>query len=362
MESNKEQKYIDTIISLVKTIIYLVLLILCCILFLLFQEDIQKYIDDAPKRKAEKIALDAQLEKNKIEPEKQKELDSFWVAKDFSNISDSAQLAQLEYGKDLIAHTAKFLGPHGSVARITNGMNCQNCHLDAGTKAWGNNYGAVFSTYPKYRARSGKEEDIFKRINDCVERSLNGKALEINSKEMQAIKTYIEYIGSDVKKGKEAKASGIYKLGFLNRPVNPETGKAIYATKCASCHQANGQGVLAEDKKEYTYPPLWGNNSYNDGAGLYSISRFAGYIKFNMPQGATYQNPQLTDEEAWDIAAYVNSQDRPKKDLSNDWPNIAEKPAGYPFGPFADSFNTAQHKYGPYQPIADFNKKNKKKL
>lgn len=84
--------------------------------------------------------------------------------------------------------------------QITNGMNCQNCHLDAGTKVWGNNYGSVFSTYPKYRPRSGKEEDIYKRINDCFERSLNGKALALNSKEMQAIKAYIEYVGKDVKK------------------------------------------------------------------------------------------------------------------------------------------------------------------
>jgi len=81
------------------------------------------------------------------------------------------------------------------------------------------------------------------------------------------------------------------------------------------------------------------------------MSRFAGFIKYNMPQGATFQNPQLTDEEAWDIAAFVNSQSRPTKDLSADWPKISEKPIDHPFGPYADKFTEEQHKYGPFKPI-----------
>ena len=85
------------------------------------------------------------------------------------------------YGHELIANTSKYLGPKGSVMQITNGMNCQNCHLDAGTKPWGNNYSAVYTTYPKFRERSGGIETIYKRVNDCMERSLNGTALDSNS-------------------------------------------------------------------------------------------------------------------------------------------------------------------------------------
>ena len=70
-----------------------------------------------------------------------------------------------------------------------------------------------------------------------------------------------------------------------------------------------------------------------------------------MPQGATWDNPQLTDEEAWDVAAYINSQQRPDRDLSNDWPKITGKPVDHPFGPYADEFTEQQHKYGPFQPI-----------
>ena len=91
------------------------------------------------------------------------------------------------YGHELIAHTSRYLGPQGIVARTTNGMNCQNCHYDGGTRPWGNNYGGVASTYPKKRSRSGQVESIAKRVNDCFERSLNGKALDTNSREMRAI-------------------------------------------------------------------------------------------------------------------------------------------------------------------------------
>ena len=70
-----------------------------------------------------------------------------------------------------------------------------------------------------------------------------------------------------------------------------------------------------------------------------------------MPYGVTFENPFLTDEEAWDVAAYVNSMPRPDKDLSQDWPDISKKPIDHPFGPYADSFSEEQHKYGPFDPI-----------
>jgi thiosulfate dehydrogenase len=108
---------------------------------------------------------------------------------------------------------------------------------------------------------------------------------------------------------------------------------------------------LKADSSAYQYPPLWGAHSYNQGAGLFRMSRFAGYVKANMPLGATWDAPQLTDEEAWDVAAYVNSQPRPKKDIRADWPDISSKPFDHPFGPFADGFSAKQHKFGPFGPI-----------
>ena len=281
----------------------------------------------------------------------------FWIAPETSTISDAAEKENVEYGKELIAHTAKYLGPNGSVMQISNGMNCQNCHLQAGTAVFGNNYGSVASLYPKFRARSGGVEDIEKRVNDCFERSLNGSALDSKSKEMKAIVAYINFLGSNVPKGEKAAGSGFKDLAFLDRAADPLKGKEVYTLKCVSCHQADGSGVLNPDKLEYTFPPLWGKNSYNDGAGLYRISNFAKYVKYNMPIGATHDNPQLTDEEAWDIAAYVNSQARPHINVPKDWPDKSKKPIDHPFGPYADKFSEEQHKFGPFKPIAEEKKK-----
>jgi thiosulfate dehydrogenase len=282
---------------------------------------------------------------------------AYWIAPDISTISDTNKKAQVEYGKELIAHTAKYLGPNGTVLKISNGMNCQNCHLQAGTVIYGNNYGSVASLYPKFRARSGGIEDIYKRVNDCIERSLNGSALDTAGKEMQAIVAYIKFIGSNVEKGKKAVGSGFKDLAFLDRAADPVKGLTVYTAKCQSCHYANGEGVFNADKTEYTYPALWGNNSFNDGAGLYRISNFAKYVKYNMPQGTSYKSPQLTDEEAWDVAAFVVSQKRPHINVPADWPDKSKKPVDHPFGPYADNFSEVQHKYGPFKPIADEQKK-----
>jgi thiosulfate dehydrogenase len=276
---------------------------------------------------------------------------TLWLPPNEQSIPAGEQGELIRYGKELIAHTSKYLGPNGTVAQLTNGMNCNNCHLDAGTKPWGNNYASVYSTYPKFRERSASMETISKRVNDCFERSLNGKTLDTNSREMLAISAYIKWLGTGIEKGNKPEGSGIWELAYLDRAADPKLGKNVYENKCQSCHQANGEGLLNAEKTEYAFPPLWGNSSYNQGAGLFRLSRFAGYVKTNMPLGASHNNTMLTDEEAWDVAAFVNSQPRPAKDLSKDWPNMAGKPVDHPFGPFADGFTEEQHKYGPFKPI-----------
>jgi thiosulfate dehydrogenase len=269
-----------------------------------------------------------------------------------------------KYGRELIEKTSFYLGPNGTVAQITNGMNCQNCHLDGGTIPWGNNYSAVASTYPQMRARSGGLETIVKRISDCMERSLNAdKAIDSTSKEMKAIIAYMHWLGEGVPKKFKPKGSGIMDIPYLDRAADPVQGKLVYINKCQRCHQQDGQGQKKLDESGYEYPPLWGEHSYNTAAGLYRISRFAGYVKNNMPFGEVeYHNPQLTNEEAWDVAAFVNSQPRPSKIFQEDWPDISKKPVDHPFGPFADSFTEEQHKYGPFIPIVEArrNKQNKK--
>jgi thiosulfate dehydrogenase len=278
---------------------------------------------------------------------------SVWKASDWSLMDKEPNAEELNYGKELVANTAEYLGPKGKVKAMSNGMNCQNCHLQAGTTPFGNNYSAVAATYPKFRARSGTEEDIQKRINDCFERSLNGKPLARDSKEMKAMVAYINWVGKEVPKGEVPIGSGLYEVPLLDRAADPIKGKLVYDLQCASCHQTDGKGMAKPDGTGYLYPPLWGESSYNHGAGLYRLSRFAGYVKANMPLGATFEQPILSDEESWDLAAYVNSMERPKKDLAQDWPDVSKKPMDHPFGPFSDSFTEEQHKYGPFKPIKD---------
>jgi thiosulfate dehydrogenase len=296
----------------------------------------------------------------KAEALKPKDTTNYWLAPDLSTSDHNKEL--IAYGKDLIVHTSLYYGENGKVFKAgTNGMNCQNCHLDAGTKTFGNNYSAVASTYPKYRARSGSVENIYKRVNDCFERSLNGNALDTTSKEMLAITAYIKWLGTNVKKGEKPAGSGFKDITLLDRPADPEKGKIIYIEKCQSCHQSNGAGLINSEQTEFTYPPLWGEKSYNDGAGLFRLSNFAKFVKYNMPLGVAYNSAQLSDEEAWDVAAFVNSQNRPHKHTKQDWSKIAEKPFDHPFGPYADNYSEAQHKFGPFKPIKEKpNKLNKK--
>lgn len=285
----------------------------------------------------------------------------YWAAPDILQLLDNDSGAQIRYGRELIAHTALYYGPKGSISQTTNGMNCQNCHLDAGTKIWGNNFSAVYSCYPKFRERRGAIEGTVQRIEDCFMRSLAGQPIDSNGKEMKAIVAYMKWLGAKVDKGVKPEGAGIRVLKYINRAADTGKGRVMYTNTCQSCHQPDGQGLLALNGLEYTYPPLWGEHSYNTGAGMYRLERLAGFAKDNMPFGVSHANTQLTDEEAWDVAAFINSQPRRTYNIAADYPDKSSKPVDYPYGPYADSFTEQQHKYGPFGPIKKWKEKNKKK-
>ena len=280
-----------------------------------------------------------------------------WEAPDTASIPRNNEGLLIRYGRDLIVRTSYYLGPHGKVMNISNGMNCQNCHLEAGTKPFGNNYASVASAYPWFRPRSGSLESIEKRINDCLERSLNGSPLDSLSREMRAMVAYIQWLGQDVPKGQKAAGSGLIDLPWLARAASPTIGKKIYLQKCQICHGYKGEGLKITSEGPYIYPPMWGENSFNTAAGMYRISTFARYVRTNMPNGATFEKPILSEEEAWDIAAYVVSMPRPQRVYAHDWPNIFLKPVDHPFAPYADNFSEQQHKFGPFTPILEASRK-----
>src|SRR5258705_6604594 len=133
---------------------------------------------------------------NKIETNDNNDKD--WHAADINLLPHTPDAEMIRYGRELIVNTSTYFGPKGTIAALTNGMNCQNCHMWAGTKSLGNNFAAVAANYPRYRDRSGKVESIEFRINDCMERSLNGKAIDSMSKEMRAMVAYFKWIGKEV--------------------------------------------------------------------------------------------------------------------------------------------------------------------
>ena len=116
------------------------------------------------------------------------------------------------------------------------------------------------------------------------------------------------------------------------------------------CHGGDGLGLLAtgDRAKGYLFPPLWGPDSFNNGAGMHRVLTAARFIKARMPLGEA----TLTDDEAFDVAAYINAQPRPQMpNLEHDYPDKAAKPVDNPYGPFADGFPLDQHRFGPFQPI-----------
>lgn len=277
-----------------------------------------------------------------------------WVIPDTSEITDPNEAKLVKYGRLLIVNTSHYFGPKGVIAHKSNGLNCQNCHLNAGTKLDGNNFSLTAVGYPRFKERSGSVETIVKKVEDCFERSLNGSRIDSNSREMKAFVAYLKWIGKNVKKGTKPAGSGIEELAFLDRAADTAVGRVVYASKCQVCHGKNGQGLLNASGTAYTYPPLWGPHTYNIGASIYRLSKFAGFVKHNMPYNAD-KSAQLNTDQAWDVAAFVNSQSHPYKNIQADWPKLATKPYDYPFGPYADSlFSKDQRKYGPFGPIKKY--------
>ena len=129
----------------------------------------------------------------------------------------------------------------------------------------------------------------------------------------------------------------------------------VYAEFCAACHQADGKGKrngAVGDANGYAFPPLWGSDSYNVGAGMARMITAAGFTHGNMPNGANWDSPVLSVEQAFDVAAYMESQPRPSMaGLAADYPSRAEKRIDTPYGPYADNFPAGQHKFGPFGPI-----------
>ncbi len=275
-----------------------------------------------------------------------------WKFPDEEKIPALAEGDYILYGQKLINETSRYLGPEVKNSKMRfagSNMSCKNCHLAGGTKQNTAGYVGVYGRFPQFRVRSNMVETLENRINGCFERSLNGKPLPLDSKEMKSIVTYMKWLSTDIPVGAKVNGQGLIKIPFLARAASPESGKKVFQQRCMNCHGVDGLGIRRGkqgDSEGYVFPPLWGKDSYNTGAAMYRLMTAASFIKANMP----FDNPDLTIEQAYDVAAYISSQGRPvKPGIEKDFPVLKFKPVDAPYPPFNDDFPPEQHKYGPFQ-------------
>lgn len=281
-----------------------------------------------------------------------------WTVPEVGALPDDDHGRLVRRGRDLITATYAHIGPDvpDKAKRFAgNNLACSNCHLDAGTKKFGLPLFGLVELFPQYSARLGAEITIEDRVNSCMSRSMNGRALPLDGPEMQAMAAYVRFLSSGVPAGKVLSGLGAGAMPELGRAADPVRGKTIYAKACLACHNTDGSGIrrsLPTSDLGYMVPPLWGPDSFNNGAGMARLITAANFVHFNMPHGTDYTNPQLTAEQAWDVAAYMISQPRPTKaGLDKDFPDLLTKPIDAPYGPYADGFDRRQHTFGPFGPI-----------
>jgi thiosulfate dehydrogenase len=266
--------------------------------------------DPVTAKEIKKVREDIALKPN--EPSK-------FVVPRFAAMLTRPNAEQLIYGMRLMAETKAMLPDH-----VGDSLTCNSCHLVGGTVAHASPYVGLSALFPSYAPRAGKIIDFKDRVNGCMRRSMNGKVLEKNSREMLAMVAYMDNMKSDVKPGQPIPGRGIGKISHSVIP-DVNNGKQVYKDQCAVCHGDNGEGIKRADGS-FVFPPLWGSQSFNIGAGIAKTYTAAAFVKSNMPMSNTMSFPLgqgvLTDQQAVDVAAYFTHMPRPDfPDKVKDWPN-----------------------------------------
>ena len=207
-------------------------------------------------------------------------------------------------GHALLAATRDSLPSH-----VGSSLRCFSCHLDEGRRASGLPLVGAYARYPQFRARRARVDLIEDRVNDCLLRSLNGRAIPAAGDDMRDIVAFLAWLSRGVAVGDSARAHGVPALATLS--ADTARGAEVYAASCARCHGASGQGAGI-------VPPLWGPRSYNIGAGMARYRTTALFVLNNMP----FDRPNtLTPQQALDVARYVDTRPRPDfAGKENDWP------------------------------------------
>ena len=291
-----------------------------------------------------------------------------WTVSDPDTLPDDAFGRAVRRGQDLIVKTSSLIGPDAldpAMHYSGNGLDCQSCHLQAGTQRFGLPLAGTWGVFPTYIARENEVRTLEERINGCMERSMNGRALPVGGAEMKAMLSYINFISDSERVGKSLDGRGAPPLSLPEKAGDPRHGSQIFAQTCAACHGADGQGQRLEAAaakkagRRYLFPPLWGPDSYNDGAGMARGITAAQFVHANMPLGTTYEAPVLSVSDAFDVVAFISEKPRPHKSgLEADFPDRSRKPVDATYPPFVGPFSAEQHRLGPWPPIQAWMKAN----
>jgi len=273
-------------------------------------------------------------------------------------IDADAAGATAEYGRRLLRSTALYIGPNheNPEMRFTGtNMACASCHLEIGTKPGTLSLLPSAPKYPRFSGRDGGVRDLRDRINGCMQRSMNGRPLPRNSVEIMAMERYILGLNDQYEAMGQTRRMLDEQALFVDpdRAANVDAGRVIYEERCQVCHGDDGLGLqaTADINDGYLFPPLWGPDSYNNGAGMNRVLTAAMFIKARMPLGQA----DLTNDQAYDVSAYINSQPRPQmSNLEKDFPDRTMKRVDSPYPPYADEFPHEQHKLGPFKPIREY--------
>ncbi len=206
-------------------------------------------------------------------------------------------------GQDIFLNPQKFAGEY-----VGNSLNCASCHLDAGRKADSAPMWAAYVLYPAYRSKNDHVNTLAERLQGCFVYSMNGKMPPADSETIVALESYMYWMAHGAPTGVKLAGQGFPALAAPTQEPEYVRGKQVFEQNCAICHGAdgNGQKDLSGQK---IFPPLWGDDSYNWGAGMHSVSTAAAFIHANMPFG---EGGSLTEQQAWDVAYFINSHERPQ--------------------------------------------------
>lgn len=206
-------------------------------------------------------------------------------------------------GRAIFLHTRDY-----APAYARNALSCGNCHLDAGRHADSAPLWAAYVRYPIYSRKSRRVDTFGERLQECFRFSLNGRAPPLDSPVLVALESYARWLATGAPVGAALPGAGYPKADQAPpQPPDYRRGAQVYQDRCALCHGAEGQGLRITGR--YVFPPVWGAQSYNWGAGMQELNQAAAFIRANMPLG---MGGSLTTQGAWDVAMYINAHERPQ--------------------------------------------------